>query len=71
MQIIVQWPGKSLKEAQKFAEHFGCKAYKTNEREYYRISSDDVMNFYWLGANVYNAEVNRNNPSGIAKFIEL
>lgn len=71
VEIEVQWPGKSLGEAKDFAEHFGCKAEKTKHKYYFKITTEDPVNLYWLGANVNNAAINQANPSYISKFIEL
>jgi hypothetical protein len=71
IEIEVQWPGKSLGEAQDFARTFGCEAHKTKHRYYYRITADDPIKFYWLGANVNNAALNEVYPSNLSKFIEL
>jgi|GEM_PF-6378759 len=70
-EIEVQWPGKSLREAKEFAEHFGCEAHGTKHKGYFRITTHALINLYWLGANVNNEAINRAYPSNLSKFIEL
>lgn len=70
-EIEVQWPGKSLGEAQDYARRFGCEAHKTKSKFYFRITTNDPVNLYWLGANINNAVLNQVFPSYISKYIEL
>lgn len=41
--IEIQLPDVSLGEVQDFAKRFGCEAFKTKHRYYYRIETDDVQ----------------------------
>ncbi len=69
--IELQWPGKSIGEAQDFCQRFGCTAQKTKHKGYFLISTDDPINFYWLGCNMHNAWINEMCPSNISKYVEL
>lgn len=69
--ITIELPDISLARIQKFAEHFGCRAFKTKIRYQYRIEADDVMCFYWLGANISNSMLNQLTNGPLSKYIEL
>lgn len=70
-EIEVQWPDTSLGEARDFANRLGCEAHKTKHRGYFKITTEDPINFYWLGANIHNTYFNQIEKSNIAKFTEL
>ena len=70
-EIIIQLPDVSLGEIRDFAKRFGCDAHKTKDRFYYRITTDEVINFYWLGCNMNNNIMNQVYQSSLSKFIEL
>lgn len=70
-EIEIQLPDVSFGEIQAFAERFGCTAVKTKNRFYYKIKTDDVINFYWLGCNMNNGMLNKLGLAGsLSKFVE-
>lgn len=70
-EIEVQWPDKSLGEARDYAARFGCEAHKTKHKGYFRITTLDPVNLYWLGANINNGLLNALMPSTISRYAEL
>jgi len=43
----------TLQRMKVFAEKYGCTAkWADPHRAYFEISSDDNLNFFWLGANM-------------------
>lgn len=71
MEITIELQCVSFERISRFAEHFGCKAHKTRTSYHYRITADDPMSFYWLGANIGNNILNEQDQSSLSKFIEL
>ena len=54
--MIIELPKGDYNRAQfaKFCERFGCKLLKSerSENHLFTISSEDPLNFFWLGANI-------------------
>lgn len=71
LHITLQLEGVTLEQIIHFAGRFGCVAEKTKDKDFYRIYSDDPMNFYWLGANIHNDLLNQLMPSNLSKFVGL
>lgn len=70
-EIEIQIPNASLGEVQDYCKHFGCQAMKTKTREFYKITTTDIINFYWLGANINNKLLNQLVGTPLSKFVEL
>jgi hypothetical protein len=71
LTIEIQLPGISFDRLKKFAKHFGCDAFRTNNSGHYRITTNDAINFYWLGMNLNNSFLNKVEKSSISKYIEV
>lgn len=49
--IEVPFENVTIKQLRPICEHFGCKV-KKGKANYFLISSDEPINFFWLGANI-------------------
>ncbi len=71
MEIEIQLPDTPFDRIQAYAEKFNCTAHRTRVKGYYRIETDDPINFFWLGANIHNQVFNQLQPSNVSGFTEL
>lgn len=55
VKILIPVGDTKLMSMTKVCNMYGCKVkYQDKDRAYFEISSDDPLNFFWLGANLYN-----------------
>ena len=71
LEIEIHLPTTQFPEIRNFARHFGCEAHPTKDKFYYRITTDNPVNFFWLGANMNNSALNELKPSAISRYVTL
>lgn len=52
--ITIEIPvnGTSVEQLKPICEHFECTIAKGSMRDYYKVSTENPINLFWLGCNI-------------------